>query len=87
MVIIMVITDDDDYHGDRGDNHDHDDWESGEDSGCKDKGVDFKITLMMIDDQNQNDRDEQEAGVDRALNSYRQHHKESILLKVGVLIK
>ena len=70
MMIIMVITDDDDYHGDRGDNHDHDDWKSGEDSGCKDKGVDFKITLMMIDDQNQNDRDEQEAGVDGALNSY-----------------
>ena len=75
VMIFMVIIDD------------HDDWESGEDSGCKDKGVDFKITLMMVDDQNQNDRDEQEAGVDGALNSYRQHHKESILLKVSALIK
>ena len=45
MMIIMVVIDDCDYHGDRGDNHDHDDWESGEDSGCKDKGVDFKINI------------------------------------------
>ena len=42
---------------------------------------------MMVDDQNQNDRDEQEAGVDGALNSYRQHHKETILSKMGAFVK